>query len=81
MCGFHRKWFGNDFPEQRYCKLLNISECDVSENNSKFVITLYNPVSHAVTTPVRIPVKYADYKVTGPNGNDDVGPKIRRSCM
>uniref|UniRef100_A0A2S2QUE6 alpha-mannosidase n=1 Tax=Sipha flava TaxID=143950 RepID=A0A2S2QUE6_9HEMI len=66
----YRKWFGNDFPEQRYCKLLNISECDVSENNSKFVITLYNPLSHAVTTPVRIPVKYADYKVTGPNGSN-----------
>jgi lysosomal alpha-mannosidase len=60
--------------------LLNISECDVSENNSKFVITLYNPLSHAVTTPVRIPVKYADYKVTGPNGNDNIGLKPWRSC-
>ncbi|XP_026806272.1 lysosomal alpha-mannosidase-like [Rhopalosiphum maidis] len=64
----YRKWFGKEFPEQQYCKMLNISECDVSENNSKFVITLYNPLSRAVTTPVRIPVKYADYKVTGPNG-------------
>lgn len=69
-CPF-RKWFGKDFPEQQYCKMLNISECEVSENNSKFVITLYNPLSRAVTTPVRIPVKYADYKVTGPNGNDN----------
>lgn len=68
LFGFFRKWLGNDFPEQQYCKLLNISECHVSENSSKFMITLYNPLSHSVTTPVRIPVKYADYNVTGPNG-------------
>ncbi|XP_025208868.1 lysosomal alpha-mannosidase-like isoform X2 [Melanaphis sacchari] len=38
------------------CHLLNISQCEVSENNEQFVLTLYNPLSRPITEFVRLPI-------------------------
>ena len=52
------------------CLLLNISQCDVSEKSSKFVITIYNPLSRTVSKYIRIPVTGHSYKVQDPSGKD-----------
>ncbi|KAG8262575.1 carbohydrate binding [Homalodisca vitripennis] len=38
------------------CLMLNISQCEVSETQSTFVVTLYNPLSRKVSRYVRLPV-------------------------
>ena len=50
------------------CLLLNISQCDVSEHSSQFVVTVYNPLSHSISHHVRIPVSGASYTVRDPTG-------------
>jgi lysosomal alpha-mannosidase len=50
------------------CLLLNISQCDVSEHSSQFVVTLYNPLSHPISHHVRVPVSGASYTVRDPTG-------------
>ena len=50
------------------CLLLNVSQCDVSENFENFIITVYNPLSRNVTMPVRIPVTGESYIVLDPKG-------------
>lgn len=40
-----------------FCRKLNVSECSVSEQNNKFVVHLYNPLSHSIQHLVRLPVK------------------------
>lgn len=50
------------------CLNLNISACAVSENMSKFVVTLYNPLSKPVSQSVRIPVHEGTYEVKDSSG-------------
>ncbi|XP_063227020.1 lysosomal alpha-mannosidase-like [Bacillus rossius redtenbacheri] len=50
------------------CPLLNISQCEVSERNDEFVVTVYNPLSRAVSHYVRVPVREGDYSVTSLDG-------------
>jgi lysosomal alpha-mannosidase len=50
------------------CLLLNISQCDISEHSSQFVVTVYNPLSHPVSRNVRVPVSGASYTVQDPAG-------------
>lgn len=50
------------------CLLLNISQCDISESNKNFVVTVYNPLSRPVSHYVRLPVSGKAYTVTDPNG-------------
>ncbi|XP_063218201.1 lysosomal alpha-mannosidase-like [Bacillus rossius redtenbacheri] len=50
--------------ELKSCLLLNISQCDVSEQNDDFVVTVYNPLSRPVSHYVRLPVKNGTYSVT-----------------
>jgi hypothetical protein len=50
------------------CLLLNISQCDVSEHSSQFVVTVYNPLSHPISHYVRVPVSGASYTVQDPAG-------------
>lgn len=45
------------------CPDLNISSCQISESNEKFMITLYNPLSHAVSHYIRIPVRHGVYEI------------------
>ena len=51
------------------CLLINISSCEYTENNIKFVVTLYNPSSQPLTTYVRLPVKGTTYRVKDYLGN------------
>ncbi|XP_069699538.1 lysosomal alpha-mannosidase-like [Periplaneta americana] len=50
------------------CLELNVSSCDVTENQEKFVVTVYNPLSHEINHFVRLPVLSATYTVQGPDG-------------
>ncbi|XP_064486677.1 lysosomal alpha-mannosidase-like [Ornithodoros turicata] len=60
-------------PERfRFCHLLNISECEFTERNSKFVIVVYNPLSRPENVIVRFPVTSKDVKVT-----DHTGKKVK----
>lgn len=52
------------------CLLLNISQCDVSEHSSQFVVTVYNPLSHPISHHVRVPVSGASYTVQDPTGKE-----------
>jgi len=46
------------------CPLLNISQCDVSENARSFIVTVYNPLARRVNKFVRIPIKTEKLIVT-----------------
>lgn len=50
------------------CLLLNISQCDISEHSSQFVVTVHNPLSRPVSHYVRVPVSGASYTVQDPAG-------------
>ncbi|XP_047001000.1 lysosomal alpha-mannosidase-like [Schistocerca americana] len=54
------------------CLLSNISQCDISESSSNFVVTVYNPLSQATSYYVRIPVQDGTYSVTDANGNEQI---------
>lgn len=55
--------------ECKSCHLLNISQCEVSENSEQFVLTLYNPLSRPVTEFVRLPIPgETAYSVVDPSG-------------
>lgn len=55
-------------PSQVYCPLTNISYCEFTEHNKQFMVTIYNPLGHAVTDYVRIPVLASMYRVVDPKG-------------
>ena len=56
-------------PEQQFCPLLNVSQCEPSESGSRFVVTAYNPLSRPVTTYIRLPVRQGShYTVFDPVG-------------
>ena len=38
------------------CPLLNISQCDVTENHSRFLVSVYNPLSRNRSVVVRLPI-------------------------
>lgn len=44
------------------CAFLNISACDISEKNERFIVTVYNPLAHSTFQYVRVPV-LGDYVV------------------
>lgn len=51
------------------CFSLNISTCWISENMSKFVVTLFNPLSKVARQIVRVPVHGGTYEVKDSYGN------------
>lgn len=56
-------------PKQIFCDNLNISECQVSENNSEFNLIIYNPIPRPVSQWVRVPiVSDINYEVFDSNG-------------
>jgi lysosomal alpha-mannosidase len=55
-------------PEFRFCRLLNVSQCDVTEKSSAFVVNVYNPLARRVTKFVRVPIAAPGYDVIGPDG-------------
>lgn len=50
------------------CPLLNISQCNWTETQESFVVTVYNPLSKPVTKFVRLPVANSNYSVNDPKG-------------
>ncbi|XP_033225890.1 lysosomal alpha-mannosidase-like [Belonocnema kinseyi] len=60
------------YPEFFSCPLLNISSCKHTENNQNFLVTVYNPTSHPLSTYVRFPVKGTSYRVKNHKGNEIV---------
>ncbi|CAB3374915.1 Hypothetical predicted protein [Cloeon dipterum] len=46
------------------CLLLNVSQCEISESNDRFVVTLYNPLAQEASTYVRLPVQNFKYTVS-----------------
>lgn len=50
-------------PAEMYsCMQLNISSCSYTEDEDS-ILTIYNPLSYSIDTPVRIPVEESTYKV------------------
>ena len=45
------------------CLNLNISDCSVSEDSQKFMVTVYNPLAHITNQFVRFPVGGNNYEV------------------
>lgn len=45
------------------CLNLNISDCSISENSQKFMVTIYNPLAHVSNQYVRFPVGGNNYEV------------------
>jgi len=60
-------------PQQQFCLQLNVSQCTVTETNSRFTATIYNPLSHHQTAYVRFPVNDDNntaFIVLDPDGTD-----------
>ncbi|XP_059487102.1 lysosomal alpha-mannosidase-like [Neocloeon triangulifer] len=49
--------------EYKSCLLSNVSQCELSENNVNFVVTLYNPLAQETSSYVRLPVQNFKHKV------------------
>ena len=54
--------------EIQNCLQLNVSKCKISETEDRFVVTVYNPLSHNVSHFVRLPVQPGNYTVQDNNG-------------
>ena len=50
--------------------MMNVSSCDVTENNSRFVASVYNPRSQEQTIYIRLPVTDGFYTVIDPDGSE-----------
>jgi lysosomal alpha-mannosidase len=55
-------------PEQQFCRMLNVTECHISETSPKFVVTTYNPLVRPVDKFIRLPIIVPGYDVIAPNG-------------
>ncbi|XP_037024932.1 lysosomal alpha-mannosidase-like [Bradysia coprophila] len=51
------------------CLQLNISTCDVTESSTRFVVTVYNPLSHTTSQYVRFPVANYNYEIRDSSNN------------
>lgn len=70
---FYRRKLTRDSSEKlafHSCLMLNISSCEYSEGDKNFVVTVYNPSSHVMSTYVRIPVTGKSYLVTDYKGTN-----------
>ncbi|CAH1794207.1 unnamed protein product [Owenia fusiformis] len=55
--------------EWKFCNYLNVSKCGLTENNTAFYMTVYNPLGRPVDKWLRLPVRGKAYTIyTGPNG-------------
>ena len=58
---------GTNTVQFQNCLQLNVSLCKATESE-KFVVTVYNPLSHAVNHTVRIPITNGTFLVQDPTG-------------
>uniref|UniRef100_A0A1W7RA88 Alpha-mannosidase n=1 Tax=Hadrurus spadix TaxID=141984 RepID=A0A1W7RA88_9SCOR len=54
--------------KQQFCNYLNISACDITENNDLVVVTIYNPIIRNISKYIRFPVHPSGYQVFSPSG-------------
>lgn len=70
-CGFdeNNDDSNEDHPPAHYefefnsCLGLNVSQCEVSEGNDNFIVTLYNPLPHSTFQYVRLPVTSESWSI------------------
>ena len=53
----------NEENHFEFCHLLNITQCAVTEDNSKFIVHAYNPLGRSVDRYIRLPVRKGSYEV------------------
>ncbi|XP_050302527.1 lysosomal alpha-mannosidase-like isoform X2 [Anthonomus grandis grandis] len=58
----------DDIVEFNSCLLTNVSQCALTEESERFLVTVYNPLSHPIDKYVRLPVTRTSYRVLGPDG-------------
>lgn len=51
------------------CLQLNISTCDVTELSERFLVTVYNPLSHSTSQYLRFPVSNFNYEIRDSSNN------------
>lgn len=71
-------------PNIQFCRMTNVTQCQVSESNFKFVVHVYNPLIRKVTKFIRLPIVSAGYQVIGPDGESvqtQVVPISKRSRL
>lgn len=73
MSSFTKATTGTSKLNFQYCDYLNISICDITENEQSVVVNVYNPIARPVSVYVRIPVNSRSYNITGPDGKDIEG--------
>ncbi|XP_076655119.1 lysosomal alpha-mannosidase II isoform X1 [Halictus rubicundus] len=57
------------------CMQLNISSCPYTEDQNS-MLTIYNPLTFEINTPIRVPVKKAVYKVSDPTDSSSVTSQL-----
>ena len=55
-------------PKAQFCPLLNITQCEFTENSEKFVVNVYNPLARPMVKFVRLPITSPGYQVQDPQG-------------
>lgn len=60
---------GEELPDITFCKLLNTSACDVTENSNRFVVNVYNSLAKSTNRYIRLPVVQGTYNVYDYNRN------------
>ena len=66
-----KKLYGNNpeaTPKAQFCPMLNITQCEFSENSEKFVVNVYNPLARPMVKFVRLPITSPGYQVQDPQG-------------
>ncbi|KAK7113102.1 lysosomal alpha-mannosidase-like [Littorina saxatilis] len=64
---------GNAVLEHKFCTLLNISVCPITEHENQFMVTVYNPIARPGLEYVHLPVSHdqtVSFKVWGPDGQE-----------
>ena len=74
-----RKWKASGselLPQDMHsCMQLNISSCQYTEDGD-FMLTIYNPLGHKITTPIRLPVREGTYSVVDLKDDSDVTSQL-----
>ncbi|XP_076174533.1 lysosomal alpha-mannosidase II isoform X1 [Ptiloglossa arizonensis] len=77
-----RKWKARKYEvleqptqEMYSCMQLNISSCPYTEDEH-FMLTIYNPLSFTINTPMRVPVQEGKYTIVDLSDNSDIRSQL-----
>ena len=59
-----------------FCPLVNISQCHLTETRDQFTVLVYNPLTVAVDTPVRLPVRSGQTLTVLAQAGDEVAAQL-----